>query len=128
MLYGIREFAIYSNRLRSIVQPCGAAKNSADARDKYFLELVAEVDFASGNELHNAIEAVNRASTQISQQETELERVMPALTTCKADKESSKQRLITLEAKYSSLSDQLANLGRVSNVDGLFLRLITSPL
>ncbi|CBZ52212.1 putative F5/8 type C domain-containing protein [Neospora caninum Liverpool] len=110
LLYGIREFAIYSNRLRSIVQSCGVAKNSSDARDKYFLELVAEVDFTSGNELHNAGEAVARASAQVAQHETELEAAMPMLATCKADKEQAKEKLVSLEAKYGSLSDQLAAL------------------
>ncbi|KFH00496.1 F5/8 type C domain-containing protein [Toxoplasma gondii VAND] len=111
LLYGIREFAIYSNRLRSIVQSCGVAKNSSDARDKYFLELVAEVDFTSGNELHNASEAVAKASAQVAEHEMELEAAMPMLVTCKADKDQAKQKLVSFEGRYGSLSDQLADLG-----------------
>nr|CEL73646.1 TPA: F5/8 type C domain-containing protein [Toxoplasma gondii VEG] len=110
LLYGIREFAIYSNRLRSIVQSCGVAKNSSDARDKYFLELVAEVDFTSGNELHNASEAVAKASAQVAEHEMELEAAMPMLVTCKADKDQAKQKLVSFEGRYGSLSDQLADL------------------
>lgn len=104
LVYGIRTLSVYSNRLRSIIEPCAKAKVSEDARDKYFLELVAEVDFSSGVDLHDASELVKNNSLLLTKYLSDLEEISPSLDLCLREKMGNRERVSALAAKFTDLS------------------------
>ena len=54
-LYGIKSIALFANQLATIVEECGTAARSNDARDKYFLSRVSDFDPASGRALDSEL-------------------------------------------------------------------------
>merc|ERR1712224_110114 len=51
LAYGIREVKVYGSGLKTIVQDCGEASGSTDARDKWFLSAVTDFDPAAKSAL-----------------------------------------------------------------------------
>ncbi|KAL8271299.1 hypothetical protein Esti_004738 [Eimeria stiedai] len=99
LVYGIKTLSVYSNRLRSIVEPCSKAKASADARDKFFLELVTEVDLSAGIELRRAGEIAASASASMAKSLSAVAEVSEPIKTCFEGKEAATLKLAALDAE-----------------------------
>ncbi len=54
-VYGIKKLAVYSPRLRSMVEDCAEASKSHDARDKYFQTYVSESASCSSKALRSEL-------------------------------------------------------------------------
>ncbi|KAL8446025.1 hypothetical protein Emag_004877 [Eimeria magna] len=106
-VYGIKTLSVYSNRLRSIVEPCSKAKASADARDKFFLELVTEVDLSSGVELRRAGQIAASASASMTKNLSAVAEIGEPIKTCFEGKEAATIKLAALDAE---VVDALGNL------------------
>ncbi|KAL8438118.1 hypothetical protein ACSSS7_000483 [Eimeria intestinalis] len=98
-VYGIKTLSVYSNRLRSIVEPCSKAKASADARDKFFLELVTEVDLSAGIELRRAGQIAASASAAVTKNLSAVAEVSEPIKTCFEGKEAATLKLAALDAE-----------------------------
>ncbi|KAL8454506.1 hypothetical protein Emed_000227 [Eimeria media] len=106
-LYGIKTLSVYSNRLRSIVEPCPKAKASADARDKFFLELVTEIDLSAGIELRRAGQIAASASGSMTKNLSAVAEISEPIKTCFEGKEAATLKLAALDAE---VVDALGNL------------------
>ncbi|KAL8424600.1 hypothetical protein Efla_003716 [Eimeria flavescens] len=98
-VYGIKTLSVYSNRLRSIVEPCSKAKASADARDKFFLELVTEVDLSAGIELQRAGQTASNASAFMTKSLSGIEELIEPMKNCLQSKEAVGMRLAAIDAE-----------------------------
>ena len=54
-VYGLRELALYSPRLSTIIEDCSVAAKSSDARDKYFETFVGESESSSSDALRSEL-------------------------------------------------------------------------
>ncbi|GIX64411.1 LCCL domain-containing protein CCp2 [Babesia caballi] len=103
--YGIRSFAAYSNRLRTIVEPCERAKLSKDARDKYFLTSVYEVDLHSGEPLLAAESAINTLVDNIERRIGHIENLNGKMQQCKQKQINALKRAQELERTFERVSN-----------------------
>ena len=110
-VYGIKTFSVYSNRLRSIVEPCTKAKTSADARDKYFLELVSEVDISAGLQLQQAGQLAANASISMAARLSAVEEITQNAKRCVSEKQATSERNTAFNAQVVDLMNSLARLG-----------------
>lgn len=65
---------------------------------------MAEVDFSSGEDLHDASELVNNTSLLMTKYLSDLEELSPSLDVCLKGKMSSVERVSALEAKFADLN------------------------
>ncbi|ORM40789.1 uncharacterized protein BXIN_2337 [Babesia sp. Xinjiang] len=105
MHYGIRSFAAYSNRLKTIVEPCERAKLSKDARDKYFLNSVYEVDLHSGEPLIAAERAIDTLVDNIGNKVAHIENLHGKMQQCKRKQINSLKRAQELERSFERVSN-----------------------
>jgi len=54
-VYGIRTLTVHAPRLQSIIEECGSAAKSNDARDKYFATYVGEFASCSSKALRSEL-------------------------------------------------------------------------
>ncbi|GFE54685.1 LCCL domain-containing, putative [Babesia ovis] len=107
MHYGIRSFAAYSNRLKTIVEPCERAKLSKDARDKYFLQSVYEVDLHSGEPLVAAEGAIDKLVDNIGNKIAHIENLYGKMQQCKRKQINALKRAQELEHIFERVSNQV---------------------
>ena len=55
MVYGLKDLALYTDRLQTIIEDCSLAAKSVDARDKYFETYVAGFAPCSSNALRSEL-------------------------------------------------------------------------
>ena len=84
MLYGIKTLSVFGDGLRAVLSECGRAAKSSDARDKYFLSSVSEVDLAPGRALRSELPALDAAQAALSATISELVDALPKLEMCGA--------------------------------------------
>ncbi|XP_026191628.1 uncharacterized protein LOC34617422 [Cyclospora cayetanensis] len=108
LVYGIKTLSVYSNRLRSIVEPCSKAKASSDARDKFFLELVSEVDLSAGMELQRAGKAANALSMSMAKSLSAVDEIMQPAKTCLGAKKAETIKLATIETEIADTMSAIA--------------------
>ncbi|EDO06325.1 LCCL domain-containing protein CCP2 [Babesia bovis T2Bo] len=107
MHYGITSFAAYSNRLRTIVESCESAKKTKDARDKYFLQSVFEVDLHSGEPLIAAEKAIDTLVDNISNKITQIENLYSKMQHCKRTQVNALKRARDLEHIYEEVANKV---------------------
>merc|ERR1712093_792848 len=81
-VYGIKSLVVSAARLRSIVEECGAAAKSTDARDKYFATYVGEYAPCSSKELRSELPALEAARASVGAVVAELTSILPKLPAC----------------------------------------------
>merc|ERR1712057_71096 len=82
-VYGIKSLAVSAARLRSIVEECGAAAKSTDARDKYFATYVSEFAPCSSKALRSELPSLEAARASVASVVSELADVLPKLGSCR---------------------------------------------
>merc|ERR1712232_271324 len=82
-VYGIREIVVHAPRLQSVVEECGVAAKSSDARDKYFATYVREFAPCSSKELRSELPALEAARTSVGAVVAELAEILPKLSACR---------------------------------------------
>eukprot|EP00921_Rhytidocystis_pertsovi_P022782 GHVQ01036328.1.p1 GENE.GHVQ01036328.1~~GHVQ01036328.1.p1 ORF type:complete len:328 (-),score=26.12 GHVQ01036328.1:2932-3915(-) len=110
-VYGIRTISIYSNRLKSIVGDCTQASASEDARDKYFAELVSEVDLISRQRLSAVATVFTNQTAVMDALIAELEGTESSLQDCLTSKEKTVQTLKNEQSRLDNVATMLENLG-----------------
>merc|ERR1712100_359031 len=80
---GIKELAVRSPHLQSIVEECGVASQSTDARDKYFATYVGEFAPCSSKELRNELPSLEAARASVASVVSELAAVLSKLGSCR---------------------------------------------
>ncbi|GBE61548.1 LCCL domain-containing protein, putative [Babesia ovata] len=103
--YGIHSFAAYSNKLRTIVEPCERAKLSKDARDKYFLNSVYEVDLHGGEPLIAAEKAIDTLVENIGRKIAHIETLHGKMEQCKRKQVNTLKRAQELESTFQRISN-----------------------
>lgn len=93
LFYGIKKFSVYSNRIRSIVEDCDKAKDSEDARDKYFFEFVSEVHLKEGTELKRLDHELQQFAEKIQTEGLKIQQLNPKLKKCKTEKEKRQNEI-----------------------------------
>merc|ERR1719326_1833125 len=82
-VYGIKSLVVSAARLRSIVEECGAAAKSTDARDKYFATYVGEFAPCSSKALRSELPSLEAARASVASVVSELAAVLPKLGSCR---------------------------------------------
>merc|ERR1711977_262668 len=82
-VYGIKSLTVNAARLRSIVEECGAAAKSTDARDKYFATYVSEFAPCSSKALRSELPSLEAARASVASVVSELADVLPKLGSCR---------------------------------------------
>ena len=82
-VYGIRSFAVMAQRLRAVVESCGVAAKSPDARDKYFTAAVDSYDPAAGATLRGELPSLEAAGASLAATVAELAEALPGIASCK---------------------------------------------
>jgi hypothetical protein len=82
-VYGIKSLVVSAARLRSIVEECGAAAKSTDARDKYFATYVSEFAPCSSKALRSELPSLEAARASVASVVSELADVLPKLGSCR---------------------------------------------
>merc|ERR1712072_75783 len=80
--YGIRRAQFKANRLATIVEDCGAAGKSKDARDKYFLTYVSETDPCPSKQLREVAANVDAARTALQASTVKLSQQLATARSC----------------------------------------------
>ncbi|OEH74758.1 F5 F8 type C domain-containing protein [Cyclospora cayetanensis] len=127
LVYGIKTLSVYSNRLRSIVEPCSKAKASSDARDKFFLELVSEVDLSAGMELQRAGKAANALSMSMAKSLSAVDEIMQPAKTCLGAKKAETIKLATIETEIADTMSAIARFGLLSRGGDVAIRIVAAP-
>lgn len=111
MQYGIANISAYTNRLKTIVEPCDTAKNSKDARDKYFLESVYQVDLSKTLPLRRAEARIEEIVNTIEGKISDLEKLTAKISKCKNRHESYFNKVEQLKRVYRSSLEKLSQVG-----------------
>lgn len=107
IFYGIKSFSVLSLRLRTIVEPCAQAKLSKDARDKYFLESVYEVDLHSGDTLKAAETAIDSLVEHMERKIAHIENLNGKMQQCKQRQINALKRAQELERSFERVSNEV---------------------
>lgn len=110
IFYGIRSLAAYSNRLKTIVEPCDQAKTSKDARDKYFLESIYEVDIHSGEQLKTAEQAIETMVENMERKIAHIENLNGKMQQCKMKYINARKLAQELERSFERVSNAVYGL------------------
>lgn len=113
-VYGIKTLSVYSNRLRSIVESCTKAKASSDARDKFFLELVAEVDLSAGIDLQRAGKVTAATSASIARSLSAVDEISQPAKTCLEAKKAASLKLGAIDAEIMNARGYIGLLGMLT--------------
>eukprot|EP00375_Theileria_parva_P001173 XP_763844.1 hypothetical protein [Theileria parva strain Muguga] len=108
--YGIANISAYTNRLKTIVEPCDTAKNSKDARDKYFLESVYQVDLSKTLPLRRAEARIEEIVNTIEGKISDLEKLTAKISKCKNRHESYFNKVEQLKRVYRSSLEKLSQV------------------
>lgn len=82
-VYGIRTLTVHAPRLQSIIEECGSAAKSNDARDKYFATYVGEFASCSSKALRSELPSLEAARASVAAVTSELSEVLPKLSSCR---------------------------------------------
>lgn len=82
MVYGLKDLALYTDRLQTIIEDCSLAAKSVDARDKYFETYVAGFAPCSSNALRSELPSLEAAQASVSSVIAELLEVLPKMNSC----------------------------------------------
>ena len=82
-LFGVRAFKALAPEMRGVLESCGAAAKSQDARDKYFPVAVGSFDPTSGSGLAAELPALEAAGSALAAVSVELASLQPELQSCK---------------------------------------------
>ncbi|PHJ15853.1 f5 8 type c domain-containing protein [Cystoisospora suis] len=105
-VYGIRDVEVLSNRLRSVVGDCREAANSADARDKYFVESTSSFDPEFADKMSSMDDDVVSRATALSKKARELISAIPNSRSCLAEKQEYEERIAKSMAESASIMGQ----------------------
>lgn len=106
-VYGIKSIALYAPRLQAVVENCGNAAKSTDARDKYFLSYVGEFDPSPAKALQSELPLLEAAKVSLTTTISDLAGVLPRLASCQAPGRLMKQMAstgIAFPARNASIS------------------------
>ncbi|AFZ81067.1 hypothetical protein BEWA_004750 [Theileria equi strain WA] len=121
--YGINSISVYTNRLKTIVESCDVAKETKDARDKYFLESVYQVNLQTTLPLKRAEDHIESMVKTIEKKVADIERLTPTIRKCKTRHESYFNRIEQLKKRYEKFADKLfqieQNMASVKVDDGI---------
>lgn len=81
-LYGIKSIVMHGSPLAAVVEDCGVAANSKDARDKYFAVAANEHDLSAGTALRSELPALEAAKSALSVAVSDLASVLPQVPAC----------------------------------------------
>ena len=108
-LFGVRAFKALAPEMRAVLESCGAAAKSQDARDKYFPVAVGSFDPAAGSGLAAELPALEAAGSALAAVSVELASLQPELQSCK--------RLKSLKALMRSRAKLAYTVYTVSSFD-----------
>eukprot|EP00440_Ansanella_granifera_P035210 gb/GFBE01038189.1/.p1 GENE.gb/GFBE01038189.1/~~gb/GFBE01038189.1/.p1 ORF type:complete len:399 (+),score=82.93 gb/GFBE01038189.1/:1-1197(+) len=80
-VFGVRKLAVFAQRLRPVLEHCGLAARSADARDKFFTAAVSSFDPAAGAALRAELPSLEAADAALAAVTAEL---ATAMVSCRA--------------------------------------------
>jgi len=106
-LYGISSLRFESKSLRAVAEKCSLAAQSADARDKYFLNYVADAEFCAAKAVASELPALGAAEASLAAAVSELEIGASRVNDC-----SSGSRASALAARGSAEKRGRAAAGR----------------
>ena len=82
-LFGVRSVKVMANLLKPVLEPCAAAAQSTDARDKFFAVAVNAFDPQAAAALEAELPALESAEAALSSAVVELAAALPDMSTCK---------------------------------------------
>jgi len=111
-VFGIRSLALRAPRLRAVVEDCGLAAKSADARDKYFETYVSSASAADSKALRSELPSLEAARASLATVVAELAQALPKITSCKGAASFAKtghaqEATILFQAKTTTRETQL---------------------
>jgi hypothetical protein len=81
-VYGLRELALYTPRLSTIIEDCSVAAKSSDARDKYFETFVGESESSSSDALRSELPSLQAAQASVASVVADLQDILPKIKSC----------------------------------------------
>jgi len=137
-VYGIKKLAVYSPRLRSMVEDCAEASKSHDARDKYFQTYVSESASCSSKALRSELPSLEAAQASLAATASELVDILPNLSSCRRAASSFRKGVLsrgggqraTKKNKQTLVADSTTSLGpdieKQNNIDFFATRSLMS--
>lgn len=98
------------------MESCTKAKGSSDARDKFFLELVTEVDLSAGVELQRTASTVYNASALMTKNLSALSELIEPIKTCLEGKEATALKLTAVDAEATNAMEFVARFGMLDRM------------
>nr|PVC50926.1 hypothetical protein MACL_00001902 [Theileria orientalis] len=108
--YGIGNVAVYTNKLKTIVEPCETARHSKDARDKYFLESVHKLDMKNILPIKKAEEKIEDMVKKIEAKLAEIEKLNAKISKCKNRHESYYNKVEQMKRVYKTSLEKLSQV------------------
>ncbi|UKK02511.2 hypothetical protein MACK_002604 [Theileria orientalis] len=108
--YGIGNVAVYTNKLKTIVESCETARHSKDARDKYFLESVHQVDMKNILPIKRAEEKIEDMVKTIEGKLAEIEKLNAKISKCKNRHESYYNKVEQMKRVYKTSLEKLSQV------------------
>ncbi|PFH37677.1 F5/8 type C domain-containing protein [Besnoitia besnoiti] len=105
-VYGIRGVEVLANRLQTVVGDCREAANSADARDKFFVESTSAFDPAFADKVSSMDYDVIDRTRALGKKTEELYTALPHAKTCVSQKKDYGERLKKAKAESSTIAGQ----------------------
>lgn len=116
-IYGVRSFKVLAPLMAPVLEPCAAAAESSDARDKYFAVAVGSMDPSAGAALRSELPALGSAGAALAAAVTELAEAVPGVVVCKKQSVAFKSVARRSSAQFAHKS---FGSGEVAEQEALF--------
>nr|CEL66590.1 TPA: LCCL domain-containing protein [Neospora caninum Liverpool] len=105
-VYGVRDVEVLANRLQTVVGDCREAANSADARDKYFVESTSAFDPTFADKISSIDDDVLDRTEALDKKAQELYSALPHTKACLSQKQEYEQRIDKSKSESASIVGQ----------------------